>query len=349
MNKILGTLLAMSLSVVAIGCGSSQETVKSEEAKTEASETPVESKEASSTANADDANYKIGVIQLVEHSALDAAYQGFVDGLKELGYEDGKNLTVDYQNAQGDQSNCQTIATKLVNDQNDLILAIATPAAQAVANTTKDIPILVTAVTDPADSKLVASNEAPGNNVSGTSDLTPVKEQMDLIPQIVPGAKTVGVVYCSSEANSKFQVELAKAEAEVLGLDVVEGTVSNSNEIQQVVQSLVGKVDAIYIPTDNMLAAGMSTVVSVTNPAKIPVICGEEGMVTNGGTATYGINYYDLGKLTAAQAVAILVDGKNPAEMPIEYCSDCNLVLNQDAADEMGITFPQDLLDKASK
>ena len=351
MSKVLGALLTMSLSLAAMGCGNSQANSQEAVASTQdnVAEAKTEDTKAENTETADAANYKVGIIQLVEHSALDAAYQGFVDGLKELGYEEGKNLTLDYQNAQGDQSNCQTIATKLANDQNDLILAIATPAAQAVANTTKDIPILVTAVTDPADSKLVASNEVPGGNVSGTSDLTPVKEQMDLIPQIVPEAKTVGIVYCSSEANSKFQVELAKAEAEVLGLKVVEATVSNSNEIQQVVQSLVGKVEAIYVPTDNMLAAGMSTVVSVTNPAKIPVICGEEGMVTNGGTATYGINYYDLGKLTAAQAVSILADGKNPAEMPIEYCSDCDLVLNMEAATAMGITFPQDLLDKASK
>ena len=346
MTKILGALLAMTLSVAAMGCGSSTSSSQSTNQKDVASSEANKTEEVAST---EDANYKIGIIQLVEHSALDAAYQGFVDGLKELGYEDGKNITLDYQNAQGDQSNCKTIADKLVNDQDDLILAIATPAAQAVANTTKDIPILITAVTDPADSKLVASNEAPGGNVTGTSDLTPVKEQMNLIPLIVPSAKKVGIVYCSSEANSKFQVELAKEEASVLGLEVVEGTVSNSNEIQQVVQSLVGKVDAIYIPTDNMLAAGMSTVVSVTNPAGIPVICGEEGMVNAGGTATYGINYYDLGKLTAAQAVSILVDGKNPAEMPIEYCSDCDLVLNEEAAKEMGISFPQDLLDKASK
>lgn len=349
MTKILG-LLALTLSLTAVGCGNSGASQTA--ANTSANTTESESKENESVATEEtnsDENYHVGVIQLVEHSALDAAYQGFVDGLKELGYEEGKNLTVDYQNAQGDQSNCQTIATKLVNDQNDLILAIATPAAQAVANITKDIPILVTAVTDPADSKLVASNEAPGGNVSGTSDLTPVKEQIDLIPQIVPEAQTVGLVYCSSEANSKFQIELAKAEVEALGLSYAEATVSNSNEIQQVVQSLVGKVEAIYIPTDNMLAAGMSNVVSVTNPAKIPVICGEEGMVTNGGTATYGINYYDLGKITASQAVQILKEGKNPAEMPIEYCKDCNLVLNEDAANEMGLTFPQDLLDKASK
>lgn len=351
MSRVLGTLLAMAVSAAAIGCGNSQTNAQSGADTTETSNK--NAAETTESANAEDtsteANYKIGIIQLVEHSALDAAYQGFVDGLKELGYEEGKNLTLDYQNAQGDQSNCQTIATKLVNDQNDLILAIATPAAQAVANTTKDIPILVTAVTDPADSKLVASNEVPGGNVSGTSDLTPVKEQINLIPQIVPDAKTVGMVYCSSEANSVFQIEIAKAEAAALGLEVVEATVSNSNEIQQVVQSLVGKVEAIYIPTDNMLAAGMSTVVGVTNPAKIPVICGEEGMVTNGGTATYGINYYDLGKLTATQAVAILKDGKNPAEMPIEYCVDCDLVLNEKAAEEMGMTFPQDLLDEASK
>ena len=353
MSKLLG-LLALTLSVTAVGCGNNganqtasnttQENTSNESATTDEAS---EKQEAEATSS--DENYHVGVIQLVEHSALDAAYQGFVDGLKELGYEDGKNLTIDYQNAQGDQSNCQTIATKLINDQNDLILAIATPAAQAVANGTKDIPILVTAVTDPADSKLVAANDAPGGNVSGTSDLTPVKEQIDLIPQIVPETKTVGLIYCSSEANSKFQIELAKQEVEALGLSYAEATVSNSNEIQQVVQSLVGKVEAIYIPTDNMLAAGMSNVVSVTNPAKIPVICGEEGMVTNGGTATYGINYYDLGKITATQAVEILKEGKNPAEMPIEYCQDCNLVLNQEAANEMGITFPQDLLDKASK
>lgn len=332
MSKVVGILLAMSLSMAVVGCGSSQ---------------PNSNKNADTAVN--EGSHKIGVIQLVEHAALDAAYQGFVDGLKEAGYEDGKNITIDYQNAQGDQSNCQTIASKLVNDQNELILAIATPAAQAVANATKDIPILVTAVTDPADAKLVASNEAPGGNVSGTSDLTPVKEQIDLIPEIVPDVKTIGFVYCSSEANSKFQIELAKKEAEALGLGVVEGTVSNSNEIQQVVQSLVGKVEAIYIPTDNMLASGMATVVGVTNAAKVPVICGEEGMVEKGGTATYGINYYDLGKLTAAQAIGILKDGKKPADMPIEYSSDCKLVLNQEAAKTMGIEFSQDLLDKASK
>ena len=339
-TKLLNMLVATALVIGAVGCGNSTATNAGAEAG------QAETTEASNNVENGE-NYKIGVIQLVEHAALDATYEGFVDGLKEAGLEVGKNITIDYQNAQGDQSNCQTIATKLVNDANDLILAIATPAAQAVANTTKDIPILVTAVTDPADSKLVASNEVPGGNVSGTSDLTPVKEQIALIPQIVPEAKTVGLVYCSSEANSKFQIEIAKEAAEALGLQTIEATVSNSNEIQQVVQSLVGKVEAIYIPTDNMLAAGMATVAQVTTPAGIPVIVGEEGMVNNGGTATYGINYYNLGKLTATQAVAILKEGKNPAEMPIEYSSDCDLVLNEEAAKQMGITLPQELLDQA--
>ena len=327
MNNLIRTLVVTALVIGAAGCSSTttnEESINKENAE----------------------NYKIGVIQLVEHAALDAVYEGFVDGLKEAGLEEGKNITIDYQNAQGDQSNCQTIATKLVNDRNDLILAIATPAAQAVANTTKEIPILVTAVTDPADSKLVASNEVPGGNVSGTSDLTPVKEQIGLIPQILPNAKTVGLFYCSNEANSKFQIELAKKEAEALGLKTVKATVSSSNEIQQVVQSLVGKVDAIYIPTDNMLAAGMATVAQVTIPAGIPVIVGEEGMITNGGTATYGLNYYDLGKLTATQAVAILKEGKNPAEMPIEYLSEYNLVINQEVVEQMGLTLPKNLLDK---
>ena len=337
LTKILSMTMIASLTVLGAGCQSAstqtKETVKSEG-----------NKEATGSEN-----YKIGVIQLVEHAALDASYEGFIDGLKEAGYEEGKNITVDYQNAQGDQSNCTTIATKLVNDGNDLILAIATPAAQAVANTTKDIPILVTAVTDPADSKLVASNEAPGGNVSGTSDLTPVKEQMNLITKLVPSAKKVGLLYCSSEANSKFQIELAKEELSVLGMEGVEATVSNSNEIQQVVQSLIGKVDIIYIPTDNMLASGMGTVAQVTTPAKIPVIVGEEGMVKNGGTATYGINYYNLGKLTAVQAVSILKDRKKPADMPIEYASECTLVVNEEALTTMGIELPQELRDQLAK
>ncbi|SDM55573.1 ABC transporter substrate-binding protein [Acetanaerobacterium elongatum] len=292
---------------------------------------------------------KIGVIQLLEHPALDDAYKGFVDGLKEAGYEDGKNIKIDYQNAQNEQANCQTIATKFVNDKEDLILAIATPAAQAVANATKDIPILVTAVTDPASAKLVQSNEKPGTNVSGTSDLNPIKEQIALLKQVVPNAKTVALMYCSNEANSKFQIDLAKAECEKLGIQTFEATISNSNELQQVTQSVVGKCDAVYIPTDNTIAGAMATVGMVAEPAKLPVIVGEANMVKNGGIATYGINYYNLGKQTAAMAVKIMKDGAKPADMPIEYLTNLDLTLNTELAAKIGVTFPQELLDKAKK
>lgn len=286
---------------------------------------------------------KIGVIQLVEHQALDASYQGFVDGLKEAGYIDGENITIDYQNAQGEQANCQTIAQKLVNDRDDLILAIATPAAQAVANLTTTIPILVTAVTDPETAKLVKSNSKPGTNVSGTSDLTPVAAQMKLLQKIVPDVQTVGFLYCSSEQNSVFQIELAKKECDKLGIKYIEGSVSNSNEIQQVAQSLVGRVQALYCPTDNMIAAGIATVAIVANSAKLPIICGEEGMVNAGGLATYGINYYELGKQTAKQAVDILKNGKKPADMPIEYLENCSLTVNQDTVKAIGIKLPSNL------
>ena len=287
--------------------------------------------------------YKIGVVQLVEHAALDASYQGFVDGLAEAGLVDGQNIKIDYQNAQGEQANCVTIAQKLVNDRSDLILAIATPAAQAVANLTRSIPILVTAVTDPASAQLVKSNEKPDTNVSGTSDLTPVEAQIKLAKQMVPNLQTIGFLYCSSEQNSKFQIDIAKKVCDELGIDYVEATVSNSNEIQQVTQSLVGKVDAIYSPTDNMIAAGMATVALVTIPAQLPVFCGEQGMTELGGLATYGINYYELGKQTAKQAVAILKEGKNPADMPIEYLANGDLYVNMENAQAIGITIPEEI------
>lgn len=329
MKKILASLLAASMIIGMTACSSKQTETKSE-----------------SSAEGEQV-YRIGVIQLVEHQALNSAYEGFVDGLKENGLEDGKNIIIDYQNAQGEQSNCQTIASKLVNDQNDLILAIATPAAQAVANATSDIPILVTAVTDPASAKLVKDNTAPGGNVTGTSDLNPVEKQIELIKEFYPDAKTIGMLYCSGEANSKFQVDMAKEACEKLGMDTVDATISSTNELQQVVESLVGKVDAIYAPTDNMVATGMPTISMTATPKKVAVFNGEEGPVTNGGLATYGVNYYNLGKQTALQAVKILKEGASPAEMPIEYLEDVELVINQTIADELGVTIPQELYDQA--
>lgn len=289
---------------------------------------------------------KIGVLQLIEHNALDSAYKGFVDGLKEAGYEDGKNIIIDYQNAQGEQANCITIGQKFINDKSDLILAIATPAAQAIANMTKDIPILITAVTDPADSKLVEDNNAPGGNVTGTSDLTPVEAQIELLKEIIPNVKTVGLLYCSSEQNSVFQINIAKKKLDAMGIKYIDIAISNLNEIQQVIQNIIGKVEAIYTPTDNMIANGMATVALMTEPAKLPVICGEGGMTMLGGTATYGINYYELGKLTSTQAVSILKGDKKTSEMPIEYLQKFDLVVNTNMIESIGLTIPESLYNK---
>ncbi len=279
----------------------------------------------------------VGILQLVEHAALDANYQGFVDGLKEAGYVDGENITIDYQNAQGEQANCTTIADKFVSDKKDLIFAIATPAAQAVAAKTESIPVLISSVTDPKTAGLVDSNEKPGHNITGTSDLTPCAAQIDLIKQLYPNTKKVGMLFCSAEDNSRFQINLAEAECDKIGLSYEEYTVSNQNEVMTVVQSMVGKVDAIYAPTDNMIAATMGVVGEVAADAKIPVICGEEGMVQAGGLATYGLNYYQLGKQTATMAVSILKGEKKPADMAIQYLTSCDFSYNPETADLLGI------------
>ena len=278
---------------------------------------------------------KIGVLQYVQHPALDKANEGFVAALEEAGLE----VDIEQQNAGGEQSAAQTIANKLVNDKKDLILAIATPAAQAVAGATTDIPVVITAVTDPAASGLVESNDAPGGNVTGSSDLTPVADQIELLTKLLPEAKNVGILYCTAEANSKLQAEMAMDALKEKGLTGVEYTVSSSNEIQTVVESMVGKVDAIYVPTDNVIAAGMTTVAMIaTTEHKIPIIGAEAAHVENGALATYGIDYFEVGKLAGEQAVEIL-NGKSPADIPIAYLpkDKCKLTINEEVAKELGI------------
>ena len=292
--------------------------------------------------------YKIGVVQLVEHNALDAANRGFVDGLKARGYEEGKNLTIDRQNAQADQSNLQNIAQRFVSDKVDLICAIATPAAQSVANVTKDIPIVGTAITDYVSAKLVQSNEKPGGNVTGTSDLNPIKKQIDLLMQLYPNAKVIGTVYSSSEINSEMQIKAMKEYAESKGLTVRAATVSTVNDIPQAAQSLVGDVDVFYEPTDNVISSSIPTLVSVTDAAGKAVICGEPYMVTGGCLATYGIDYYKLGVQTGDMAADIL-DGKaKPADMPIETARDLTLVVSKGNAERLGLTIPEEVLKDAT-
>ncbi|WP_349948052.1 ABC transporter substrate-binding protein [Lacrimispora sp. BS-2] len=328
--KVLSLVLAGAMMMSLSACGS-----KTSDPATSAAEKTGEAAESTAEKTEDGKQFKIGVLQLVQHAALDATNKGFIQALDDAGL----NYTVDQQNASGDQPTCQTIASKLVNDKDDLILAIATPAAQAVAGATSDIPILMTAVTDPAASDLVESNDNPGGNVSGTSDLTPVKEQISLLKQILPDAKNVGILFCSAESNSEIQAKMAKEAIEAEGMTAVEYTVSSSNEIQTVVTSMVGKIDALYVPTDNTIAAGMATVSMVANENGIPVICGEEGMVKAGGLATYGIDYYELGYLTGQQAVKILKEGADISKMPIEYLplDKCKLTVNEETAKTLGI------------
>ena len=286
----------------------------------------------------------VGIVQLVEHAALDAANKGFVEGLASKGYKEGQNIAYDRQNAQADQSNLQNIAHRFVNNKVNLICAIATPAAQTVANVTSDIPIVATAVTDYKTAKLVKDNAKPGTNVTGTTDMNPVEQQLDLLLKIVPNAKSVGTIYCSSEVNSQLQVDILKKAAAGKNVTIKEATVSNVNDIQQAARSLVGKVQAIYVPTDNVLASAMPTLVSVTEEAKLPVICGEGGMVKAGGVATLGVDYYKLGFQAGEMAADILGGKSKPADMAIQAQKEFKAMVNVKEAEKIGLKVPEDVL-----
>ncbi|HHV34029.1 MAG TPA: ABC transporter substrate-binding protein [Syntrophomonadaceae bacterium] len=293
-------------------------------------------------------NVKLGIIQVAEHPALDAAREGFLDTLEANGYVEGKNLIVDYGNAQGDQTALKTIAKKLVTGDCDLILAIATDSAQAVAAETTKIPILITAVTDPVTAKLVQSNEKPGTNVTGTNDMNPVKEQVELLQKLAPKAKRIGVVYNAGEVNSVVQVDMVKDTASKAGLKVVEATVSNTSEVMQASQSLVGRVDAFYIPTDNTVSSSVESIIKVAEANALPVVVGEAAMVDRGALATIGIDYNKLGKQTAEMALRVL-KGEKPQVMPVEGQKDMDLVLNMKAAQAMKVTVPEEMKAQAAR
>lgn len=328
MTKAAAVSMAAVMAVMMAGCGSSASN------DTQAADTSAAG-DTDTEAAADGTTYKIGLLQLVQHEALDKCNEGFIAALDASGI----SYEVDQQNAAGDTPTCTTIAQKFVNDGDDLIFAIATGAAQACAAETEDIPIVLTAVTDPAGSGLVDTNEAPGGNVTGSSDLTPVAKQIELLTQILPEAKSVGILYCSAESNSEIQAQLAHEACEAAGLTATDYTVATSNDIQTVVESMVGNVDVIYAPTDNVIAAGMPTVAMIANANGLPTIVGEEGMCTAGGLATYTIDYTELGKVAGEMAVKILTEGASPAEMPIEYYPDdkLRLVVNEETAAELGI------------
>lgn len=297
---------------------------------------------------ADDETVNIGIIQYMQHASLDEAYQGFVDGLAEAGYVEGENLTLNYQNASGEVSNCQQICELFANNNTDLVLAIATPAAQSAANVFQEteVPVLFTAVTDAVGAGLVESNEAPGKNVTGTLDMPVIADQIAVIKDVLPDAQKIAILYTSSEANSEIQAEEAKAAAEALGMEAVVQTSSSSNDIPQVISSVVGTVDAIYIPSDNAFASAMATVNATAVENQIPVFCAVEAMIAEGGVATTAIDYYELGKQTAAQAVRVL-DGEKASEIAVETQKECALVVNETFAASVGVEIPAEVVEKA--
>ena len=294
----------------------------------------------------DNGKIKIGISQIVEHPALDAAREGFVKALNDKGYRDGENIKINYQNAQNDISIAQSIANGFVSDKSDLILAIATPSAQAAYNATKKIPILITAVTDPVGAGLVKSNLKPETNVSGTSDATPIASQFALIKELLPQAKKIGIIYNTSEQNSIAQVNEAKRIAKELGLTIVESGVTTVNEIAQALDVILGEVDVLYTPTDNLIVSATPLVVSKTLERKIPLIGCIEDQVNNGALATETIDYFKLGYQTGQVAIQIL-QGEDVSTIPVETLNNTELILNKTTAAMLGITLSDELLSRA--
>ncbi|AER21093.1 TPA: ABC transporter substrate-binding protein [Streptococcus suis] len=278
---------------------------------------------------------KVGVLQYMEHESLTAAREGFVAELEANGYKEGEKLVLDYQNAQGDQANLQTISEQLI-DGNDIVLAIATPSAQSLATVSTETPIVFTAVTDPLSAGLVESIEKPGGLLTGTSDQAPIDKQVELLGQAVPDAKTVGILYTTSERNSEVQVEQAKELLEKAGYKVVVKGITSSNEVQDATTSLMKDVDALFIPTDNTVASTMTMIGELSVEHKVPVIGGSTDMVDEGGLLTYGTNYEALGRQTAKMAIKI-IEGANVSETAVEYPETVSLHVNEEMAQKLGI------------
>lgn len=289
---------------------------------------------------------KIGISQLVQHPALDSATEGFQQAFIDAGYVEGETVEFDLQNASGEQATAVTIAQSMATSDADLVLAVATPAAQAAAQAIADKPVLFTAVTDAEEAKLVDTNDAPGGNVTGTSDMAPLGDQLAMLKEFVPDAEKVGIVYSSGEVNSEVQVAAAEEAAGDLDLEIVTSTVTTANDIAQSTESL-GDVDAIYVPTDNMVVAGIASLVQVAEDKQIPVIGAESGTVEGGAVATLGIDYTALGHQTGEMAIEILQNGGDPASMPVEFANEFTYVVNPAAAERMGVEIPQEILDQA--
>lgn len=346
MKKLLALILCatMTLSLVACGNKTTEETASpstvEETTPEETTEEPTEEATEETEEAEESASYTIGICQLVQHVALDAATQGFMDAISE---SLGDNVTFDLQNAQGDSNTCSTIVNSFVSNQVDLILANATPALQAAAAGTNEIPILGTSVTEYGVALEIDNFDGTvGGNISGTSDLAPLDGQADMLAELFPDAKTVGLLYCSAEANSQYQVDTIKTFLEEKGYTCEYYAFSDSNDLSSVVTNAVSAVDVIYVPTDNTVASNTEIINNICLPAGIPVVAGEEGICSGCGVATLSISYYDLGVATGKMALQILTEGSDIATMPIEYAPNFTKKFNKTNCEALGITIPED-------
>ena len=346
-KKVFATLMATAMTVSMLaGCGSAETTTDSAADTAETTETADETAEAAEDTAAEDTAagdkvYKIGICQLLEHAALDAATQGFEDALVEKLGEG--NVTFDFQNAQGEQTNCATICTQFVADDVDLILANATAPLQAAAAATNTIPILGTSVTDFATALDISDwTGKTGTNVSGTSDLAPLDEQEKMLKELFPDVQKVGIFYCSAEANSVYQAQMFESYLDADGIAWEEFSAADSNEIQAVMTSAVEACDVLYIPTDNTMAANTETINNVAQPAGVPIIAGEEGICAGCGVATLSISYYDIGYTAGEMAYDILANGADITDMDVKYAPQVTKEYNEAICSALGITVPED-------
>ncbi|WP_429814659.1 ABC transporter substrate-binding protein [Ensifer sp. B1-9] len=290
----------------------------------------------------------VAVTAIVEHPALDAARDGVKDALAAAGYKEGENLKFIYESAQGNPATAAQIARQFAGEGPNVIVPISTPSAQAVVSSTRDIPVVFTAVSDPVGAQLVKDMDKPGGNVTGLSDMSPVAEHVALIKEILPNAKSIGYLYNSGEANSVSLLAVLKAEAEKAGLTVVESAATKSAEVQGAARALVGRADAIYVPTDNTIISALEGAVAVAEEAKLPLFTADTDSVARGSLAALGFNYYDVGKQTGDVVVRIL-KGENPGDIAVKVAAGSDLVINKKAAEKMGVTLPASVVKRATR
>lgn len=298
--------------------------------------------------NNNSAQPTVGILQTVSHPSLDEIHRGIIAGLKQAGYVNHKNIKIDFQNAQGDQSNLKSMSDRFLQNNAKVTIGIATPAVQSLANEPGNTPVIMGAVSDPVGTGLVKSLQKPGGKVTGVKDREPIKQQLKLIKNFIPNLKDIGVVYTSSDDSSTSEFKEFKELAQKDGINVHAYTITSTNDIEQVAQTMAGKVQAVYVPTDNTVASGFSSLIKATNSAKIPVFPAVDSMVKSGGIATICVSQYDMGVLTGKMAAKVL-KGANPANLPVESVHNFSTVINEKAAQELNIQIPQSVIKQAEK